>query len=159
LNKYSVSDSEVLTILYKDALFIFLCVKGLTSILKVLHVDDEIGFLKVAKKILELQGAFQVDIACSVDEAKEKIKTKTYDVIVSDYWMPRKDGLEFLKDLREDGNGIPFIVFTGRGREEVAIKSLNYGADYYINKYGKPEKVYRELAEGIIKSVKVTPLG
>ncbi len=126
-----------------------------TSKLKVLHVDDEIGFLTVAKKILEMQGAFQVDIVYSVDEAKEKMKTKTYDVIVSDYWMPIKDGLEFLKDLREDGNGIPFIVFTGRGREEVAIKALNYGANYYINKYGKPEKVYRELADVIIKSVKV----
>ena len=52
----------------------------LTSKLKVLLVDDEIVFLKVAKKILEMQGAFQVDIACSVDEAKEKMKIKTYDV-------------------------------------------------------------------------------
>ena len=135
-----------------------MCERGLTSILKVLHVDDEIGFLTVAKKILEMQGAFQVDIAYSVDEAKEKMKTKTYDVIVSDYWMPRKNGLEFLKDLREDGNGIPFIVFTGRGREEVAIKALNYGANYYINKYGKPEKVYRELADAISKSMKTMQL-
>ena len=126
--------------------------------LNVLHVDDEIGFLKVAQKILEMQGAFQVDIASSVDEAKEKMRHKNYDVIVSDYWMPIQDGLEFLKDLREDGNGVPFIVFTGRGREEVVIKALNYGADYYVNKYGKPEKVYKELADGITKSVKDIPM-
>ena len=46
-----------------------------------------------------------------------------YDVVVSDYEMPQKDGLQFLKELREQNNEIPFILFTGKGREEVAIQS------------------------------------
>ena len=115
------------------------------KLIRVLHVDDELGLLKVAKQCLELQGPFQVDTACSVEEALIKLKEKEYDAVVSDYKMPGKDGLEFLKELRAKGNDIPFILFTGKGREEVIIKALNLGADHYVNKNGDPEAVYTEL--------------
>jgi DNA-binding NtrC family response regulator len=111
---------------------------------RVLLVDDESGFLKTTKPILEMQGAFQVETATSVEEAAEKMKKEEYDVVVSDYQMPGKDGLQFLKELRKKGNSIPFIVFTGKGREEIAIKALNLGAAGYFNKYGEPEIVYGE---------------
>jgi PAS domain S-box-containing protein len=67
--------------------------------------------------------------------------------------MPHKNGLEFLKELREQGKEIPFILFTGKGREEVVIKAFNLGADQYINKHGSPETVYFELADAINKTV------
>jgi len=124
------------------------------DIIRVLHVDDEVGLLKVAKQILEMQGSFEVETAASVEEAQEKMRKKEFDVIVSDYIMPGKDGLEFLKELRDRENSIPFILFTGKGREIVAIKALNLGADQYINKIGKPEAVYSELAHGISTVVK-----
>jgi PAS domain S-box-containing protein len=54
-----------------------------------------------------------------------------------------------LKEIREKGNNIPFIMFTGKGREEVAISALNLGADQYLNKTGNPETVYGELAHAI----------
>ena len=120
----------------------------------VLHVDDEAGILKVTKQILELQGLFQVDSAGSVEDAFSKMKLNDYDVIVSDYQMPVKDGLQFLEELREKNNKIPFILFTGKGREEVAIEALNLGADRYINKIGKPETVYDELKHNIRQVVK-----
>jgi len=124
------------------------------TLIRVLHVDDDAGYLKTAKKILEMQGSFQVETVLSVEEAMEKMEKKTFDVIVSDYIMPGKDGLEFLKELRDSGNSIPFIIFTGKGREIVAIKALNLGANQYINKIGKPEAVYSELAHGIRTVVK-----
>ena len=120
---------------------------------RVLHVDDEAGFLKAAKRCLEMQGAFQVETALSVEEAMAKLKEKTFDVVVADYVMPGKDGLEFLRELRAKGNRIPFIVFTGKGREEVAIRALNLGANQYFNKIGDPETVYCELAHGIRQAV------
>jgi PAS domain S-box-containing protein len=117
--------------------------------IRILHVDDDTGFLKTAKQCLEVQGHFRMDTASSVDEAMEKMKKEKYDVVVCDYQMPGKDGLQFLKELRQKGNSIPFIIFTGKGREEVAIKALNLGADGYFNKAGDSDTVYGELAHGI----------
>ena len=63
--------------------------------------------------------------------------------------MPQKNGLQFLKELKENNDPTPFILFTGRGREEVAIAALNLGADGYINKIGQPETVYGELTHAL----------
>ena len=121
--------------------------------MRVLHVDDEISLLKIAKQCLEMEGRFKVDTASSVREAMEKASRESYDAIVSDYQMPEKDGLEFLKELRQNGNNIPFILFTCKGREEVVIKALNMGADYYVSKSGDSESVYTELAHSIRETV------
>jgi PAS domain S-box-containing protein len=123
------------------------------SVTKVLHVDDELCILEISKQILTLENDFEIDNAISVAEALKKMDEQQYDAIVSDYEMPQKNGLEFLKELREKNNQIPFILFTGRGREDVAVKALNLGADSYINKIGSPETVYCELADAINKTV------
>jgi PAS domain S-box-containing protein len=119
------------------------------SRLRVLHVDNDSYILEVSKKILELDGRFEVDSALSVDEAIAKLKKQTYQVIVSDYEMPRENGLEFLQRLKKEPKDIPFIIFTGKGREEVVIKALNLGAFRYVNKHGDTETVYTELATSI----------
>ena len=115
----------------------------------VLHVDDDSGLLEVAKQILEIEGQFKVESELSVDEALERLRREEFDVIVSDYEMPEKNGLEFLKEIRSNTNYVPFILFTGKGREDVVIQALNLGADHYINKIGKPETVYGELSHYI----------
>jgi len=124
-----------------------------TRVIRVLYVDDEAGFLATTKKILELKGRFHVETALSVNEAVEKLSAQQFDVVVSDYQMPEKDGLVFLNELREKDSNIPFILFTGKGREEVAIKAMNLGADYYVNKVGHPETVYSQLTHYIMQAV------
>jgi len=121
--------------------------------LRVLHVDDDASILEVSKNILTLEGKFEIDFACCADEAFEKLQEQKYDVIVSDYEMPGKNGLDFLKELKDKQISIPFILFTGKGREEVAVKALNLGADGYYNKQGNPETVYGELVHGITMAV------
>ena len=123
--------------------------------IKILHVDDEPSILKVTRACLEMKGGFQVDSVASVKEAWKKLKMGKFDVVVSDYKMPKKDGLELLKELRTRNNNIPFIMFTGQGREEVAIQALNLGADQYLNKTGDPETVYGELAHSVRKAVNI----
>jgi DNA-binding NtrC family response regulator len=113
--------------------------------LRVLHVDDDDCFLKVSKQILELEAKIKVETATSVYEAFKKLKQFHYDVVVSDYEMPGKNGLQFLEELKKNAQSPPFILFTGKGREEVAAKALNLGAFRYLNKYGDPETVYAEL--------------
>ena len=121
--------------------------------LRILHVDDDQGFLEASKQILTMDNNFEIEAASSVDEAFQKMEKQTYDAIVSDYEMPLKNGLDFLKELRQQQRDLPFILFTGKGREEVAVKALNLGADSYINKNGSPETVYGELADAINKTV------
>ncbi len=119
------------------------------KVIRVLHVDDDSSILEISKLILLEIGNFEIEHASCVDEAFRKIRSAKFDIVISDYEMPQKNGLEFLKELREQNNQIPFILFTGKGREEVAIKALNLGADGYHNKQGSPETVYGELAHSI----------
>jgi two-component system cell cycle sensor histidine kinase/response regulator CckA len=119
------------------------------QVVRVLYVDDDLAFLKIAKQCLEVQGRLQVDTALSAEEGLEKLRKEEYDAVISDYQMRGKDGLEFLRELRGKGNFVPFIMFTGKGREEVAVKALNLGAANYVNKNGAPETVYAELAHDI----------
>ncbi len=126
---------------------------SLTDRIHILHVDDDTSILEISKQILIDIGNFEIDHAVCVQEALRKLEACYYDVIVSDYEMPQKNGLEFLKELRESKNEIPFILFTGKGREEVAIKALNLGADAYINKQGCPETVYGELSDALYKTL------
>ena len=109
---------------------------------------------EIAKMILlDMDDSLEIDNASCVDEGLSKLATGNYDVIISDYEMPQKDGLQFLMKLREQNNEIPFILFTGKGREEVAIKALNQGANGYRDKQGSPETVYGELAHSIHQCV------
>ncbi len=124
-----------------------------SGFIRVLHVDDDLSFLEVSRQILSIEGNFEIDIETSVDGAFKRLRSQSYDVVICDYEMPKKDGLQFLKELREEKSEIPFILFTGKGREEVAIKALNLGSDAYINKLGDPETVYGELSHALLKTV------
>jgi len=121
--------------------------------ISLLYVDDEDILLSATKQYLEQTGDFSVDTAPSAKEALSMIQEQEYDAIVSDYQMPEMDGLELLRTLRADGNKIPFIIFTGRGREEVAVAALNAGADFYLMKGGKPKVQFGELQNFIRKAV------
>jgi PAS domain S-box-containing protein len=114
--------------------------------ISILYVDDESTMLEIGKLFLERGGQFSVDIISSARDALVLIATKNYDAIVSDYQMPEIDGIEFLKKVRSSGKTIPFILFTGRGREEIVIQALNEGADFYLQKGGEPVSQFTELA-------------
>jgi PAS domain S-box-containing protein len=115
----------------------------------VLYVDDEPELLQIAKIFLERHGKFHVDTVTSAAEAFRLLESGNYEAIVSDYQMPVMDGIAFLKKIRASGNTIPFIIFTGRGREEIVIQALNEGADFYLQKGGEAKSQFAELAHKI----------
>jgi PAS domain S-box-containing protein len=105
--------------------------------------------LEIGKLFLESDAEFAVDTVPSAIVALEHIKSVHFDAIVSDYQMPKMDGITFLKTLRAQGDTVPFIIFTGKGREEVVIEALNSGADFYLQKGGDPTAQFAELAHKI----------
>lgn len=88
----------------------------------ILYVDDEPDLLDVGRIFLEKHGNFRVDVAASAAEGLALMKTAPYEAVVSDYQMPGMDGIAFLRQIRASGNTIPFIIFTGRGREEIVSR-------------------------------------
>jgi len=122
--------------------------------ISILYVDDETALLDITKLYLERTGEFTVDTCASARDALAILETTAFDAVVSDYQMPDMDGLAFLKALRETSPSLPFILFTGRGREEVAIEALNSGADFYLQKGGEPKSQFAELANKVRHAVK-----
>ena len=106
-----------------------------------------------AGRTFEKSGDFRIETTGSAPEAIEKIQNTSYDAIVSDYQIPGMDGIVFLKEVRSRFGDIPFILFTGKGREEIAIEAINNGADFYLQKGGDPESQFAELAHKIRKAV------
>ena len=122
------------------------------NIIRVLIVDDEQYLLELSKIFLEKAGGIQADVAASGPEALEMMGRNLYDVIVSDYQMPEMDGLRFLEEIKERGSDIPFILFTGKSREDIAVAALNMGAAYYLQKGGDPKAQFAELANMVYRA-------
>ena len=129
-------------------------VNGNRQKVRILHVDDDQGFLEVTKEILEAGGHYLIDGAISADEALKKIEKRDYAAIISDYKMPNKNGLDLLRELCLRGNFTPFILFTIKDNEGIADKVSNLGAFKYFCKSGNPETVYSELISCIDETVK-----
>ncbi len=125
----------------------------MVTIYRILYVDDEPGLLQIGKLFLERSGQFIVDIITSASDAFKLLNSGNYDAIISDYQMPDMNGIEFLKKVRTSGNTIPFILFTGRGREEIVIEAINNGANFYLQKGGDPRSQFAELEHKIRQAV------
>nr|WP_304364216.1 PAS domain S-box protein [Methanocalculus taiwanensis] len=118
-----------------------------------LHVDDEPLFLELTEIYLNRSGDMMVTSCSSAAEALRLVETEDFDGIISDYQMPGMNGIEFLFELRSSSNNLPFIIFTGRGRQEVVIEALNNGADFYIQKGGDISSQFAELENAIRQAV------
>jgi PAS domain S-box-containing protein len=119
----------------------------------ILYVDDEAEFCEIVKLFLEDKGNFSVDTYTSAVKALGHLVSVQYDAIVSDYQMPGMNGITFLTTLRDRGDITPFVIFTGKGREDVVIDALNSGADFYLQKGGDPEPQFTELEYKILHAI------
>ena len=122
--------------------------------ISVLYVDDDPPLCEICKIFLERSGDFDIDTNISAKAALNTLKERSFDCIVSDYQMPEMDGIRFLQALRSRKDMTPFIIFTGKGREEVAMQALNSGADFYLQKGGGRDVQFVELAHMITQSVR-----
>ncbi len=123
------------------------------AMISALYVDDDPSFLEIGKMFLEQSGIIQITTAISAMTALEAMQERMFDVIISDYEMPGMNGIDLLKRVREKNDIIPFIIFTGRGREDVAIEALNSGASFYLQKDGDPASLFIELINMVNRAV------
>ncbi len=121
--------------------------------ISLLYVDDEPDLLTLGKLFLEREGEFSVTVTTSSQEVIGLLERRTFDAIISDYQMPGMDGIELLKQVRSRDRSIPFILFTGKGREEVVIEAINNGADFYLQKGGDARPQFAELRHKILAAL------
>lgn len=124
------------------------------SQIRILHVDDDQALLELTADFLKREDdRLTVETTTSVDEGIVQIKHNPPDCVVSDYDMPEKDGLEFLRTVREIRPELPFILFTGKGSESVASDAMAAGVTDYLQKDTGTEQ-YELLANRVVNSVK-----
>ncbi|PWR73056.1 response regulator [Methanospirillum lacunae] len=119
------------------------------ELIRILCVDGNQEILALGKSYLERYCEYSVDIVANSVAALEMVLSQKYDVVVSGYQMPVMNGIELLKEIRNLKNPIPFIIFTGHGREDVVIDALNNGAGFYIRKKGDIQAEFNELESHI----------
>ena len=109
---------------------------GDSASIDVLHVEDDPAFADISKRLLERNGELSVCTEHDPETAFERWESEEFDCIVSDYDMPGMDGIDLLEAVRGRDADVPFILYTGRGSEEVAGEALAADATGYLQKNG-----------------------
>ncbi len=121
--------------------------------IQLLHVDDDEEFAELtAMYLARFEDRIAVETAGDVDEGLEALATGAFDCVVSDYDMPGRNGIEFLEAVRVDRPDLPFILFTGKGSEDVASDAISAGVTDYLQKGGGPD-LFELLANRIVNAV------
>ncbi len=113
---------------------------------KVLYVDDEQEYVDIAVRLLGDDEVMTVEAVTSGEAALKLLEADDFDVIISDYQMPGMNGIELLRKMRASGINTPFVIVTGKGREDVAVDALNSGADLYIQKSLDLKALFAEIS-------------
>ncbi len=129
--------------------------KGNFSMISVLFVDDNTDLFGQIRTFLEKSGDIRIDNARSIKQAVEKIKSRTYDVILSYEQIPEVNGIEFVSDmngieflkyLKSTGNTTPVILLCRRGLQKIAVQEVANGTEIRIPKNGDVRPHLPEMA-------------
>jgi DNA-binding response OmpR family regulator len=101
--------------------------------MKILLAEDEKELSRAVTAILE-HAKYSVDAAYNGVDALELSENNAYDVMIFDIMMPKMDGIELLKRIRESGNYTPVILLTAKSEIDDRITGLDAGADDYLTK-------------------------
>ena len=118
-----------------------------------LVVDDDPDFADLTATFLTRhEPSLQVTTEHRVRAALDRLATDRFDCVVSDYDMPEANGLEFLDAVNRLDPDLPFILFTGKGSEEIASRAISAGVTDYLQKKGGTEQ-YERLANRVVHAV------
>ncbi|MGH1375727.1 MAG: response regulator [Alphaproteobacteria bacterium] len=117
--------------------------------MNVLIVDDYTTMLRIIKNLLKQLGFNNVDEATDGSMAFEKVKTKNYGLVISDWNMEPMTGLEFLKQVRASDEAyktVPFIMVTAESKTENVVAAKQAGVNNYIVKPFNAETLKMKIA-------------
>ncbi|NEQ55070.1 MAG: response regulator, partial [Leptolyngbya sp. SIO3F4] len=102
---------------------------------RVLVVDDSITVREMERKLLQNSG-YQVDVAVNGMEGWNTVRSGQYDLVISDIDMPRMNGIELVRQIKEHPqfHQLPVIIVSYKDRQEDQLAGLQAGADYYLTK-------------------------
>lgn len=101
--------------------------------ISILVVDDEEMMRNLLEKILA-KGGYRIDTAIDGEDALEKLRTTTYDMMISDIQMPRLNGFELLQRVKKEYPHISVVIMTAFGDSFTVKDALLLGADEYVTK-------------------------
>ena len=114
-----------------------------TAPIELLHVDDDPSVLDITSSFLETEvETLNVTSVSDPTEVLAELRERTFHCVVSDYDMPAHNGLELLEQVREQYPDLPFVLYTGKGSEEIAAEAINAGVTGYLQK-GGPDQIRR----------------
>ncbi|MFB6268659.1 MAG: PAS domain S-box protein [Halobacterium sp.] len=125
----------------------------MSSRIRVLHVEDDPDFAALAAEFLErADERLGVTTVHDPTAALDALDDDCFDCVVSDYDLPGMDGVELLEAIRDDHPDLPFVLFTGKGSEEVASEAISAGATDYLQKETGTDQ-YAILANRVVNAV------
>ena len=101
--------------------------------MKILLAEDEVDLNNVVTRYLKKNG-YSVDSVLDGEEALDYLEYSEYDLVILDIMMPKVDGFEIIKKLRDKGNHTSVLMLTARDSADDKVKGLDLGADDYIVK-------------------------
>ena len=101
--------------------------------MRILVVEDEKKLATYIKKGLE-ENHFAVDVSYDGEEGLFMLNTNEYDLVILDILLPKKDGLEILREIRKNGKCMPILLLTAKDAVEDKALGLDLGADDYLVK-------------------------
>ena len=120
--------------------------------MRLLYIEDDPGLARLVQAKLGPEG-YQVDSASTGREGLQVFDEAIHDLVIVDYQLPDCNGLDILQTLMTRGAGVPVIMATGAGNEEVAVRAMKLGAADYINKESY-EKFFRLLPSVIERAIR-----
>ena len=120
----------------------------------VLFVDDNSELMAHARAVLEKSGEIRLDIVHSTKQALEKLKARTFDVIVCYEQVAEVNGIEFVSDmngidflkyLKSQGDATPFIILARRGKDKVVIAEVIAGTELPLPRTGDARSQLMDL--------------
>lgn len=118
---------------------------------RVLVADDSITVRELERKILQSRG-YQVDVTVDGMEAWNSMRAFQYDLLVSDVDMPRLNGIDLVRRIRQDPrlSALPVIIISYKDREEDRLRGLEAGANYYLTKSSFQDDTFLKAVKDMI---------